>query len=416
MKFTARSIDALKPATPQQGRYEVWEDNGKGLGLRVSSKDRKSWVFMYRFEGRPRRMTLGTYPAMTLAKAHTAHGTAREKLDKGEDPGIALVEARQEFREAPTLANLAADYLERHAMTKKRSWAEDERILKHDVLPKLGKLKAASIRRRDIVALLDRIADRGAPVQANRTLACVRKMFNFAMERDILDTSPCAGVKAPGKENRRERVLTPDEIRTVWIALETGTASDVHLRMDKSTRLALQLMLLTAQRKAEVMGAEWTDIDLGAALWTIPGEKAKNGQSHRVPLSPQAIEVLRQAKTLSSDSPLVFPGRREGKPMTPEALTRAVARAQEAIGIPHWTPHDLRRTAATLMSENGSPRLVVAKVLNHVSADAGVTAVYDRHSYDKEKRQALGGLGRRISALVSTSESNVATFSLSARS
>ena len=248
MKFTARSIEALKPATPEQGRYEAWEDNGKGLGLRVSSKGRKSWVFMYRFGGRPRRMTLGTYPAMTLARAHTAHGKARETLDKGEDPGVTLVEARQESRKAPTVTTLASEYLERHAKTKKRSWAEDERILKHDVLPKLGKLKASSIRRRDIVALLDRIADRGAPVQANRTLACIRKMFNFALERDVLDTSPCAGVKAPGKESRRERVLSPDEIRTVLLAMETGEANGTRLSMDDATRLALRLMLLTAQR------------------------------------------------------------------------------------------------------------------------------------------------------------------------
>ncbi len=98
MKLTARSVEALKPATPQQGRYEVWEDNGKGLGIRVSAKGRKSWVFLYRFGGRPRRMTLGTFPAMTLAQAHTAHGKAREKLETGEDPGVELVVSRQEAR------------------------------------------------------------------------------------------------------------------------------------------------------------------------------------------------------------------------------------------------------------------------------------------------------------------------------
>ena len=120
--------------------------------------------------------------------------------------------------------------------------------------------------------------------------------------------------------------------------------------------------------------------------------------------------MLNRIKAISGENALLFPGKRKGKPMTPEALTRAIARAQNAIDIPHWTPHDIRRTAATLMSENGSPRLVVAKVLNHVSADAGVTAVYDRHSYDKEKRQALEGLGRRISTLLHGKHENVTTL------
>lgn len=406
MRFTDKGIQALKPKT---SRYIEWKDNGDGLGIRVSPKDRKTFVYMYRYDGKSRMLTLGEYGTgkskLTLAKAQKAHGAALAALDDGIDPGAEAVTGRQAARTAPTVADLAKEYLDRHAKTKKRSWAGDERILNHDVLPTWKRKKAADIRRRDVLALVESIADRGAPIQANRALACVRKMFNFALERDILDASPCSGVKAPGKEKRRERVLTPDEIRTVWIALETGTANGTHLRMEKPTRLALQLMLITAQRKAEVMEAQWTDLDLEADLWTIPGEKAKNGQSHRVPLSPHALDLLRQAKALAGDSALLFPGRREGSPMTPDALTRAVARAQDAIGIPHWTPHDLRRTAATLMSENGSPRLVVGKVLNHV--DAGVTAVYDRHSYDNEKRQALEGLGRRIDSLLNGEVGNV---------
>ena len=146
------------------------------------------------------------------------------------------------------------------------------------------------------------------------------------------------------------------------------------------------------------------------ALWIIPGARAKNGQSHRVPLSPQALDLLRQAKVLAGDSTLIFPGRRKGMAMRPDALMRAIARAQEAFGIAHWTPHDLRRTAATLMSGNGSGRLVIAKVLNHVSADARVTAVYDRHSYDAEKRTALEGLGRRIASLLHARSENVTTL------
>ena len=307
MRFTDRGLQALKPKAK---RYVAWKDNGDGLGVRVSPQGRKTFVYMFRFDSKPRMLTLGVYgkgkDRLTLAQAQKAHGDALERLENGIDPGAEAVTERQADRTAPTVGDLCAEYIERHAKAKKRSWEKDARILGHDVLPLWGRKKAIDIRRRDVLALVEGIADRGAPIQANRTLACVRKMFSFAMERDIIDASPCAGVKAPGKENRRERVLSPEEIRIVWIALETGAANDIRLSMDQGTRIALRLMLVTAQRKAEVLEAEWADVDLDAALWIIPGARAKNGQSHRVPLSPQALDLLRQAKALAGDSTLIF--------------------------------------------------------------------------------------------------------------
>ena len=168
--------------------------------------------------------------------------------------------------------------------------------------------------------------------------------------------------------------------------------------MTEAIKLALKLQLLTAQRKGEVIAAQWEDFDLAAKVWTIPAEKAKNGLSHRVPLSPQALDLLSHIKRLSGDSPYLFPSPRIGY-ITPTAVDHAVRRNLLVFGIKHFTPHDLRRTAASHMTGAlGIFRLVVSKILNHV--EAGVTSVYDRHSYDLDKQKALEAWGARLEQLL----------------
>ncbi len=241
MRFTDRSIAALKPKAKV---YEVWEDGRTGLGVRMSPKGRKSWNYMYRFDGKARRLTLGTYPALGLANARVKHANAKELLAKGTDPGALHVEKRRAERQAETVNDIAEEYLEKWARPRKRSAGEDERILRKDVLPAWGKRKAKDIRRRDVILLLDTIVERGAPIGANRTLGVVRRMFNFAISRDLLDTTPVAMVKPPARENQRERVLSPEEIRVFWKGLDEGPISP-------GICLALKLQLVTAQRKGE---------------------------------------------------------------------------------------------------------------------------------------------------------------------
>ena len=163
MRFTDRSIAALKPKVE---RYEVWEDGRTGFGVRVSPKGRKSWVYMYRFGGKARRMGLGTYPAIGLASARVKHASAKEKLTKGVDPGALQIERKRAERGAETVADLIDEYLEKWARPRKRSAAEDERMLRKDVLPIWGARKAKEITRRDVITLLDGVVDRGSPIQA----------------------------------------------------------------------------------------------------------------------------------------------------------------------------------------------------------------------------------------------------------
>jgi integrase len=329
---------------------------------------------------------------MSVAQAHAAFGKALADLEKEIDPGATMVNLNRENRLAPTVEVLALEYIEKWAKPRKRSWEEDERMLTKDVIPYLGKQKAKNVSRRDIVMLLDKVLERGSPIAANRTLAVVRRMFNFAVERDIIPNTPCYGFKAPTKENRRDRVLSFDEIKSFWQGLNNASMSEL-------SRLALKLQLVTAQRKGEIVSSEWTEFDLTDGWWTIPANKAKNGNAHRVPLSKLALKILQQVKKESGDSKWLFPAPNSDKHITPESIDHAIRRSGDAFkNIKHFTPHDLRRTAASSMTSIGISRLVVSKLLNHV--ENSVTAIYDRHSYDKEKKRAMEIWGTKLKSII----------------
>jgi integrase len=409
VKFTDASIKALKPISE---RYEKWETNGKGFGIRVSPTSRKTFIFMFRFDGTARRMTLGSYPRITLSRAHELHAKARQELEKGIDPGIESVRGKRQVREAYTVSELVHDYIEKHAKRKKRSWKEDQRILNKDVVPRWGKRKAASITRLEVVNLLDEVRDRaeaigGKGVQANRTLEIIRKMYNFAVGRSIVEHSPCAVIETPAKENKRDRVLNEKEIKVFWDNLDKS-------RMERATQLLLKLQLVTMQRKGELVQIEKTDLDLKNGWWTQPKEKVKNNISHRVWLSNMAMDLIEEVVELSGDSKWLFPGRIEGKHLTPQAVDHALRDAQtknptrktaDVLNIPKFTPHDLRRTGATHATGAGVSRFIVSRVLNHV--DESITARYDLHGYDNEKKLALETWERKLRAILFNEKSKV---------
>ena len=393
LKFTARSIDALKPHASAQVDYR--DDSLPGFGIRVSPGGRKAWTVVYRSHGRLRRLTLGVLPHVALADARELAKTALRQAAHGGDPATTKTEERR----GETFAELADEYIERHAK-RKRSGDEDIRILNGSphkkrtgkrphvpLVKRWGTLKVKDISRRDVRELLDEIGDR-APIMANRVLALVRKMFNFGIERDWLETNPCHMVKRVAPERQRDRVLSEDEIRAVWKALDAE---------DAIIAAVFRLRLMTAQRGGEVLGATWDEIDLTRGWWTIPAARSKNGLAHRVPLSSQAVKVLKVLRPLTEDSSWVFPSPKKEDACIAHAQ-KAIERVVQRSGV-DFRGHDLRRTAASLMVGAGVPRLVVSKILNHV--ETGVTAVYDRHSYDPEKRAALDFWGKRLDQIVS---------------
>ena len=394
MKFTDSKIKALK--TPKKREY-FWE-GGTGFGIRLEPTGTKTFVLWYRFNGKAEGITIGRYPKVSLATAHTTSSKIKEKIERGIDPRIDIKSEKRANKEAYTVKDLVEEYLEKHAKLKKRSWKEDERILYKDVVPKWGRRKAKDVNRLHINLLLDSIVERDAPIQANMTLAIIRKMFNFAISRSILPSNPCLGIPRPSKPKQRSRVLSEHEIKEFWFGLDNA-------RMGEGTKLALKLQLVTAQRKGEVAGAEWRDIDLQRGWWTIPAEKTKNGLSHRIPLSSLSLEILKKAKEYSNNSQWVFPSPHKDKHITEPAIDHAVRNNHDNFGIDHFTPHDLRRTAASLMTGAGISRLTVGKILNH--AESGVTATYDRHSYDLEKSQSLETWERKLEAILTGKKAKV---------
>ena len=353
---TDRDVRLLKPRSE---RYEAWDTLTPGFGVRVSPAGRKSFFWLYRFEGLARRMTFGTYPRLSLTKARARQAEAAEILEVDEkDPGADLVKTKRANRDAPTVNDLAADYMEKHAKRKKRSWRQDEYYLDRDILPAIGRKKAVDVVRKDIISILDDIVQRGAPIAANRALSVIRKMFRFGVSQDIIPHNPCEAIEEPSKERKCDRVLDEHEIKTLWNKLESDDVA-----MTDRTRSAIKLLLVTAQRRVEVTSARWSDIDLSSGWWTIPAEITKNGLPHRVPLSPLAIRIFKSVG--SGDSDFVFPYDDGKRPIRPDAVTKALRKNESVLKIDYFTPHDLRRTTASHMASSRVPRLTIGKILNH---------------------------------------------------
>lgn len=382
VRFTDRSISAL-PA-PATGQTDYFDERAPGFGIRVTERGHKSWIVMYRHSGRLRRLTLGPYPRLGLADARELAKRALADATRGEDPAT----RKKQDRLADTFAQLAQLYLDQHAKPKKRSWREDERLLNHDLLPRWRSVKVKDIDQGQVRRILDAIVQRGAAVTANRTLALVRKIFNFAVARGLAASNPCHGIERPTREMPRDRVLTPRELRQLWHAWSAE---------EPSVAALFKLQLLTAQRGGELRSMRWDHIDLETAWWTIPADGAKNGLAHRVPLSGSAMEILHTLRVSSDGSDWVFPSATATGPRA--TFQKPVRRIRAATGV-QFRPHDLRRTAASHLTSMGVSRLTVAKLLNHV--ERGVTAIYDRHSYDMEKRAAVDAWALRLDEIVAS--------------
>lgn len=431
--LTQLAVERIKPPTGKP-REEHFDSNQPGFALRVTSTGHKSWIVLYRLRGEAKleRYTIGTLD--DFPKVEDARDVARDvrqKAARGEDPK-AERRAAGPVGAVLTVDELIEEYLKRWARPKKRSAAEDERMLRRELLGKTMKgediegidpaltwrsRSIEGIRRRDIVLLLDGIVDRGSPIMANRVLAGVRRMFNFAIERGLLELSPCVKVKPPGAENERERNLSDDEIRTLWPALDRST-------MEPNIRRLLRFMLVTAQRKGEVIGMREREINREEATWTIPAERVKNKRDHVVPLSPLALEIIGPREE-GEDAGWIFPSNRTGKPYQERSIDHAVRdllmhrpppkgrkrstkpRAPLVLdGFEGFTPHDLRRTATTKMRELGISKDDVKLVLNH--KDRSVTGRhYDRYEGLREKKRALDVWAACLGSLTAPAAANV---------
>jgi integrase len=387
-KLTAAFVERIKPDPSK--RVEIPDTIVVGLYLTVQPSGHRSWCVRYRHARRPRKYTIGAYPAVSLAAAREAARAALEQVAKGMDPAA----AKAARRGAATFRAVATRYIDVYAKAHQRSWRETQRVLQKEVIPVWGSREFDSISRADVNELLHDVLARGAPYTSNRLLDYLRRLWGWAIDEGYCEHSPCDRVRRKAPEVKRDRVLADAEIRIVWQAWQQQGWPWGPMQ---------KLLLATGQRLREVTEMHWSELDLEAKLWTIGRERTKSDRTQLVPLSELAIETIASLPRFAG-SPFVFPSQRARK--ASPGLSPAQARASRPISgfsmakreadhlikaagreMPEWRWHDLRRTCRTGLSRLRIPEHVAELVIGHQVR--GLRAVYDQWAYLSERREAL---------------------------
>ena len=436
VKLTDAAVQKFK--VPPGARVEYFDATLPGFGLRVAGptprtpQGRRTWVLFYRYRGEQRRLSLEPpYPALSLADARKQAGDALALVSQGIDPAVVKAKAKEPVAKPDTVATVVETYLTRGLEKKDRApryVVETRRNFTNHVLPRLGEKTLAEIARKDVIVMLEDIAENGTsrkvegkavhaaggPVAANRVLAAVRALFNWSIRRGLVEVNPCALVDRPGSEAARERTLTAEEVKELWLHFESlGYPFGAFFRM----------CLITGQRRTEVAEMRWADVDIEAKTWTLSADQTKASRAHVVPLPQMALDILSEMprKTFTEKSgsrrpsPFVFTsdgdvpisGFSRAKERVGEKVRAARQKAEPAAAeMVGWSIHDLRRTVATEMARLGITSFIISRVLNHVAA--GVTAKhYNHYEYLTEKRHALDTWAAFLSRLVQPAAENV---------
>jgi integrase len=392
---------------PTDGRLEINDAACRGLSLRVTPNDARSWSFRFsNAAGAVQRMSIGGYPTIGLADARLRADALRRELANGVDPVVAQRNRKAEARsKSKTFGHLCERYVHEHVRRhcRSRTAEEYERNIAKHLLPHWGERNYDTITRADCVERIEQIA-RTHAIAANRVCALIGQIFNFAVDVGLLTTTPAVRLRRPGKEEPRTRVLSDDEIRIFWPGIVESPVS-------KSVGLALRAALLLGLRAGEIAGLRRDELrnfdNPKRAALELVGERTKNGRPLWLPLSPLVRETIGQALELSACDTCVFPGV-DGGAVEAHALAKAMARFAEQVD---WhkdapTPHDLRRTLRTRLSAQGTPTEVCDAIMNHAPQDIG-RKHYDRHRYEAEKRAALDRWSRTLEGIFSGKSATV---------
>jgi integrase len=393
--------------------------DGGGLFLIVQPSGAKSFAFRYRQGGRPRKWTLGPYPALSLKAARRLARDAAEQVAAGGDPAADKAAARNRPNSGETdfgeLAGLFLDrWLTRQGQRPRpRTIAENARTLglvragaswaakKGGLAAKWKGRSVPSLTRADIVDVLDGQVAARTLTKANSTRAVLHLFFGWCQRRGVIDHNPVTIIDRPAPRAARERVLDDGELALLWQAAGE----------DRIFGGLYKFLALTGQRRDEARGATWDEIDFDAALWTIPGSRTKNGKTHHVPLSPQALALLKSLPRIGRRPNLIFTttgatmvsGLSRAKDRLDARILELARERDPAARVAPFVLHDLRRTCATGLQRLGVRLEVIEKILNHSGGSfAGVVGIYQRHEFADEKRAALDAWGAHVEALVAS--------------
>lgn len=377
--LTDRFLRGVKP--PASGRETYKDSRVPGLELRVSFTGEKSWSIRYRPRGcKQERETLpDSYPVISLsdarARATALAAAARRGIDLPAAERLAEEEKRKAAAAPRTLGALCDAYVEGYCKATQVKWRQTARALEMHVKPRLGKRELTALRRADFVELFDHLQyEKGLGAQVNQVRAQLRAAMAWAVDRDLVESNLVATVRRRNVGNSRERVLSDGELRAVWFAAD---------RLPELAGRILRVLLLTGQRREEVTGLLWGEIDLAEGVWHLPAARNKSKRDHDIPLAHEVVRLL-GAAGLPESPVFTVCGR-----TTPYSGLSSTLKDEldEASGVRGWVLHDLRRTVRTGLAKLDIREEVAEAVLNH--SRGGLTKIYNRHTYEAEKRVAL---------------------------
>ena len=378
MALTDTSLKALKPRAKT---YTVTDE--RGLYVEVFPTGGVIWRFRYRLNGKQEKLTLGKYPALTLKNARLKRDEAAQLVAMGQSPASEKQLAKTQAATSATVADFGERYVREIVAKDRKDVTLPRRYFDKSIVPAIGSKAIADVTTDDVRAIIWRKKDEGFDAAAGQVRGVLKRMFDYAMTCGVSPTNPVLALpmRHVHKAVARDRTLSPEEIK---VFLRATFESNIR----RQFKVGLHLALLTMVRKSELLRARWIDVDMEAAEWQIPVEHSKTGKAHIVYLSHQAVELFAELKKLAGSSSLVMPGRSSlAKPFAHNAINSALKVALAGQDVPHFTIHDLRRTASTLLHEKGWASDVVEKALNHTIG--GVRGVYNKAEYAPQRREML---------------------------
>ena len=372
---------ALKALKPRDKTYTVTDD--RGLYVEVFPTGGVVWRYRYRLNGKYEKLTLGKYPALTLKNARLKRDEAAHQVAMGESPAKKKQQEKVAGAEDATVAEFAERFFKDIQSRDRKNVTMPRRYLEKDILPHIGSKPIRDITAEDVRSVIWRKKEQGFDAAAGQVRGLLKRMLDYALTCGLIQANPVMALPMRHVYHAaaRDRALTPDEIRQFLRAMQTSN-------IRRQFKIAFQLILMTLVRKSELMLAQWKDVHLDEGEWHIPVENSKTGKPHIVYLSTQAQTLFKELKPLASSSVWVLPGRGTlAKPFASNALNQALKVSLQAQEIPAFTIHDLRRTASTLLHEQGWSSDVVEKALNHTIG--GVRGIYNRAEYAEQRREML---------------------------